>query len=154
MSFVRIKPPKTEGPWKPTPYFFYGSLMVPSVLQKVIWTPENNYDPVQYRKGSINGFKSKMWSRSVFISTNSCVALTVSDIQLWSKGMPILSLTDRSMSLKLSTRPSVFRSMRQITIPGVIALSSLRMEVSLTRLESSFGRVIQTVRTFGMAIFA
>jgi gamma-glutamylcyclotransferase (GGCT)/AIG2-like uncharacterized protein YtfP len=44
-------------PWEPTPYFFYGSLMDPEVLQSVLGLSETP----KLQRGTISHFKIKMW---------------------------------------------------------------------------------------------
>jgi gamma-glutamylcyclotransferase (GGCT)/AIG2-like uncharacterized protein YtfP len=47
----------SSTPWEPTPFFFYGSLMDPEVLQSVLGLPETP----ELQRGAIHHFKIKMW---------------------------------------------------------------------------------------------
>lgn len=54
---VDFVPKDTETPFEPCPFFFYGSLMDPEVLQAVLELPET---PI-VESGSVCGFSIKMW---------------------------------------------------------------------------------------------
>jgi gamma-glutamylcyclotransferase (GGCT)/AIG2-like uncharacterized protein YtfP len=52
-----VKAPITEGNWRPTMMFFYGSLMDPGLLEDLLELKS----PPKYHSAKISGFANKMW---------------------------------------------------------------------------------------------